>query len=418
MLLLNTGFIKGKVFVFVSLILLLLGALGIAYGDELDERLSETREKLGEVRSEVDETRGVVRNYASEVAYYNGLISENAVQMEELQETLVITRGKLLPTEEELEEVRVQLDKSTEILNKRVRSIYQVGNVSYLEVLFEASDFNDFVNRFELLKRVVQQDSETIAQVKSDRQRLDQKKAEIEEQQQALTDLINQQEAVRNELNRKKEERNALLSEAEGNLWDIEAEAARLEEQEQQEHRDGRHIGGGHQQRVVGEVLPLEEGNPHGEHLHLRAAGHDQGPQELVPRPLDHQKREGGQGWPGQRQIDLPVDLEGVGPFQRGRLLEVRRDGQEVLAQQEDAGRRRHRRPDDAPWRVDQPDLRDDEDSAGDRQRQRDHADGDDRWEPALERTKDASRSGAHCVATRVMITSVAICIRPVMPAV
>lgn len=231
---LNTGFIKGKVLVLVSLIMLLLGALGIAYGDELDERLSETREKLGEVRSEVNETRGVVRNYASEVAYYNGLISEKAVQMEELQENLDITRGKLLQTEEELEEVRVQLDKSTEILNKRVRSIYQVGNVSYLEVLFEASDFNDFVNRFELLKRVVQQDSETIAQVKSDRQRLDQKKAEIEQQQQALTDLINQQEAVRNELNRKKEERNALLSEAEGNLWDIEAEAARLEEQEQQ----------------------------------------------------------------------------------------------------------------------------------------------------------------------------------------
>ncbi|MDD4335639.1 MAG: peptidoglycan DD-metalloendopeptidase family protein [Desulfotomaculaceae bacterium] len=230
----KTGFIKGKALIFVLLTLFLLGALGVANGDELEERLERTREKLGGVRGVADQTRGVVRNYTSEVAYYNGLVSEKAVQLEKLQESLDITREKLRLTEAELEEARIQLDKSTEILNKRVRSIYQVGNVSYLEVLFEASDFNDFVNRFELLKRVVQQDSETIAQIRADRQRLDQKKVEIGEQQQTLTDLISQQEAARSELTRKKEERNALLSEAESNLWDIEAEAARLEEQEQQ----------------------------------------------------------------------------------------------------------------------------------------------------------------------------------------
>ncbi|MDD2552944.1 MAG: peptidoglycan DD-metalloendopeptidase family protein [Desulfotomaculaceae bacterium] len=230
----KTGFVKRKVLVLVVLFLFSLGTLGVAYGDEMEERLAETRVRLSEVRNEADQTRGEISDYTSEVAYYNGLISEKAVQLEGLQESLDITREKLRLNEAELEEVRIQLDKNTEILNKRVRGIYQVGNVSYLEVLFEASDFNDFVNRFEMLKRVVQQDSETISQIRADRQRLDQKKAEIEEQQQAITDLISQQEAARNELNRKKEERNALLKEAENNLWDIEAEAARLEEQEQQ----------------------------------------------------------------------------------------------------------------------------------------------------------------------------------------
>ncbi len=228
------GFIKKNAIALVVLALFLLGALGAAYGDELEERLTETREMLGSVRGEADQVRGVVRDYTSEVVYYNGLISEKAVQLEELQGSLDITREKLHQTEAELEEARIQLEKSIEILNKRVRSIYQVGNVSYLEVLFEASDFNDFVNRFELLRRVVQQDSETIDQIRADRLRLDQKMAEIEEQQQALTDLINRQEAARSELNRKKEERNALLQDAENNLWDIEAEEARLEALEQQ----------------------------------------------------------------------------------------------------------------------------------------------------------------------------------------
>ena len=231
---LKTGFVRRNVLVFVVLATFLLGVLGVAYADELGQRLTETREKLGAVRGEARQVRGVVSDYTNEVAYYNGLISVKTAELEELQSSLEVTRGKLRTTEAELEEIKIRLDESTEILNKRVRSIYQVGNVSYLEVLLEANDFNDFVNRFELLKRVVQQDSETIALVKADRQRMEQKKQEIVAQQQTLTGLISRQEAARSELSRQKEERNALLKEAENNLGDIEAEAARLEEQEQQ----------------------------------------------------------------------------------------------------------------------------------------------------------------------------------------
>ena len=67
----------------VIMALLLLGTLGAAYGDELEKKLEETREQLNEVRSEAEMARGVVRDYASEVAYYNGLISERAVQLKD-----------------------------------------------------------------------------------------------------------------------------------------------------------------------------------------------------------------------------------------------------------------------------------------------------------------------------------------------
>lgn len=227
------GLFRWKLLVLVALAALLLG-IGAAYGDELERQLEETRVQLNEVRNEASQARGVVRDYASEVAYYNGLISEKTVKLKDLQEDMDFSRENLRMTEAELEEARVQLEKSTEILNKRVRSIYEVGNVSYLEVLFEAKDFSDFINRFELLKRVVHQDSQTIGQVKADRQRLNNKKADLEVQQQALTTLIDEQDAARKELDIKKGERNALLSEAEHNLWDIEAEASRLEAREQE----------------------------------------------------------------------------------------------------------------------------------------------------------------------------------------
>ncbi len=225
---------KMKVIIPVVLALLLLGAIGAAYGDELEEQLENTREKLSQVRVEEDQARGVVRDYASEVAYYDGLINEKATRMKDLEYELDISRDNLYMTEEELEEARIELEKDTEILNKRVRSIYEVGNVSYLEVLFEANDFSDFINRFELLKRVVQQDTSTIEKVKSDQQRLNNKKADILMQQDVLASLISEQEAIRQDLAAQQDKKSSLLSEAQYSLWDIEEEAARLEAREQE----------------------------------------------------------------------------------------------------------------------------------------------------------------------------------------
>lgn len=227
-------FIRFKVMLLVVLAVLLVGTLGAAYGDELETQLENTREKLNEVRNEADQARGVVRDYAGEVAYYNGLINDREVQLKDLEEDMDISREKLRMTEAELAEAIIQLDKSTEMLNKRVRSIYEVGHVSYLEVLFEASDFSDFINRFELLKRVVQQDSYTVEQVKADRQRLNNKKADLQIQQEAIAGLIGEQDTARRELAVKQQQKDALLSEAQYNLWDIEAESVRLETREQE----------------------------------------------------------------------------------------------------------------------------------------------------------------------------------------
>src|SRR5918993_987923 len=110
-----------------------------------------------------------------------------------------------------------------------------------------------------------------------------------------------------------------------------------LEDEEQHKHRDGRHVRGSQQERVVREVLSLEEGDADREDAHLGVAGHDQRPEEFVPRPEGDQEGEGGQRRPCQWQIDLPVDLEGVSALDGRRLLIVGRDREEVLANEEGA---------------------------------------------------------------------------------
>ncbi len=208
-------------------------ACGLAFGDELEERLKETREQLNQKRSAAEQTRVVVNDYTRQVSLLNKSISEKTLRLVKLEEELAACREEREKTEEKIRQAEERLSKSTALLNKRLRSTYEAGSVSYLEVLLASADFNDFVNRFELLKRVVQHDVAAIEQVKADRQNLEERRAELLAAESRLSALLAEQEAARRELEAAQREKSALLQRAQGELWDLEAEAARLEAEEQ-----------------------------------------------------------------------------------------------------------------------------------------------------------------------------------------
>lgn len=226
--------LKKKAVALTVVLALLLGSAGVAYGNNLEQKLNETKAQLKEKRTEVNRAKGVVNDYSRQVSFLNRSISERTLQLKDLERNQTLSEEKLKITQAELKKAEEELNKSMELLNKRVRSIYEAGNVSYLEVLLDASDFSDFVNRLELLKRVIQQDATTIDQVKSDRHKLEVRRADLQVQQERLTAMIDEQEAARKDLAEKQQEKNVLLRDAREDLWDLEAEAARLEAQEQE----------------------------------------------------------------------------------------------------------------------------------------------------------------------------------------
>lgn len=244
--------IKKKILVSVLGMILLTGTVGVAYGDELEQQLIKTRQQLQQKQNEAGQARVIVKDYSQQVSLLNRSINDRTLQLEDLEKNLGRARENLRQTQTQLAEAEANLSSSTEMLNKRVCSMYKMGNVSYLEVLFEAQNFSDFVNRVELLKRVVQQDVSIVEQVKAERQQLSDRKADLEVQQGRLIAMIAEQEAVRKELQAKQKERNDLLKEANANLWNLEAEAARLEAQEQEILREIANRRAGSQPRATG----------------------------------------------------------------------------------------------------------------------------------------------------------------------
>ena len=132
----------------------------------------------------------------------------------EKQSALDETLNRIEANEILLLETERDYEKKRRRLERRIRDIYINGQISYIDVLFGAHDFGDFLTRMDLLKRVIYNDVDllnAVLQYKSDVERLGEKleddkilqanqlrlatkaknkKLQVVEQQQALLDRM------------------------------------------------------------------------------------------------------------------------------------------------------------------------------------------------------------------------------------
>lgn len=204
----------------------------VATATTLEEQLQKVRNELNQKKTQEKQVKGVVNNYTSQINTINSSINQKNRQINELQNSLSNALKIIEDTKKDLNEAEERLDESTDLLKKRVKGMYQNGNVSYLEVLLNAGSFSDFTNRLELLQRMVESDSTMVDRITKEKAQIEEYKASLEEKAQRIANLKGEQETVKQTLAQAQKEKEALLTDARKDLKKFEVEVDKLEAQE------------------------------------------------------------------------------------------------------------------------------------------------------------------------------------------
>ena len=145
------------------------------YYDEIDqidaeiEQLENEKASYEEAAEKAWATIELIQGKIDSVSEFKRQLDEEASiaidDYENKQAALDETVYRIGENETKLAEVTAELNEKHGILENRVRDIYINGQISYLDVLFGAQDFGDFLTRMDLLKRVMIHDSELVANV-------------------------------------------------------------------------------------------------------------------------------------------------------------------------------------------------------------------------------------------------------------
>ena len=117
-----------------------------------------------------------------------------------------------------------QVDKRVAVYRGRLKDIYINGQINYLDVLLGAKDFSDFSSRMYLLKKIIANDINLLADLKK-------KKAELETAQEILASNMARVKAVHSEVSSKQQLVAQKTMEREAAYNDAVAEQSRLDEE-------------------------------------------------------------------------------------------------------------------------------------------------------------------------------------------
>ena len=187
---------------------------GTAWADDLEEQLEDLKQKAAaqqevtnEAQHRVDSISEQLRILQVDVDAATDSYNEVKSQLNQVQADIDENSDLLRRTEADLKTRGVKL-------SKRVRDIYINGQISYLDVLFGAKDFSDFLTRMDILKRIIKHDYDLIMKVRADRQVVMDAKAKLEKDKAEVEVLVASAEDKQAIMLEKKREQQTLLEKA------------------------------------------------------------------------------------------------------------------------------------------------------------------------------------------------------------
>ena len=160
---------------FAALILLTIFSATVNAEDEI-EKLQQQQAEYERAAQKAREAAELIEGKIFSVSQVKRQLDDEAAEAtalyDERQAALDETLHRIDENETKLAAANAELAARQTVLEKRVRDIYINGQISYLDVLFGATDFADFLTRMDLLRRVMIHDSELVADMLKYRQEI------------------------------------------------------------------------------------------------------------------------------------------------------------------------------------------------------------------------------------------------------
>lgn len=197
------------------LTLSIIGGLSSIVGSA--DELSDYEQRQKELDKQAQEYQSIIDKTASDIAqkeeYKEALLSKISV----LNEQILSGRTEIesLDTEisglqSEIDDAREQISERMDTLRERVKVIYLSGETTSLEIILGAKDFEDFLDKLELVSYISNSDEKMIEELQSEidvinkkknqmaekKQQLDEEQSKLDSRQSEMQELVNQNQEL------------------------------------------------------------------------------------------------------------------------------------------------------------------------------------------------------------------------------
>ncbi len=193
--------------------------------DKLQKDQNKLNQQIKDTQKAINQVKNDKKNIAKAIEDLDHKLDEAESELTKVEDLLSQLEGQIAVTTMELEKASKDASSQKELLKKRVRVMYENGNVGYLSVILNSASFSDFISRVDFLKKIVNFDMELLNNMKSYRDSVEDKRIQLESE-------LEEKERIKKQIADKKQKVETTKQDKEKTLKDIISDLKELERQE------------------------------------------------------------------------------------------------------------------------------------------------------------------------------------------
>ena len=194
---------------------------------EINSQIQEKEKEIQSLENQKSEAMKEVETLINQIASYE-------VELDELETKIGDLEDQIEETEKNIESKQEEYNKEQELLDTVLIEMYEQGETTYLDVLFNSSDILDFISKYYVVSEITESNTQLLENISKQKAEIEEQKANLENQKKELNTTKASVEAKQTQLKAAHTTKSQYVSK----LTAEEKEAQAEKEQFEQDKRD------------------------------------------------------------------------------------------------------------------------------------------------------------------------------------
>lgn len=190
--------------------------------NELNQKIQETKDNLNEVNSQKEESQDKVNNLSSQIDSYESKINS-------LKSEIETKTNEVNELQKKLDELEAEREKNQSLLDERLVTLYESGEVSYLDMLLSSTDLTDFISSYYMIETLTAADKELIQNLENDKKEIADTQEKVNNSLGEIEKNKTELESVQQELSKAKNEEQTKVDKLTEQSHDLESDVEEYE---------------------------------------------------------------------------------------------------------------------------------------------------------------------------------------------
>ncbi len=198
---------KAKIALWMAVVLFACSVPSFSYAVTTQDRLNEAlkdkdeiKDRLDSKNDHIDDLKDTEAGLQADLKDLNAQMTAVSSKLEELEGQIADKEEAIRITGEEIEEAKKTEAWQYDCMVKRIQYMYESGETDYLELLFSAQSFSDFLNYSDYFSAIADYDENMMAEYEATRQRIEEEEAKLLQEKADLDDLYLAAETEKNKV--------------------------------------------------------------------------------------------------------------------------------------------------------------------------------------------------------------------------